>query len=252
MKKILETLIFALLLVGCDQINAQYSESALMSVEEYQKKLAKFESEGGVLFCESKEGGKREKFDSCKHFTVLQDQGCYGLSTPEIGFELWYASNCEEIEAIKQARNVNTNYFELNHPNWWRSLPAEIIPMPGGIYSEESWSLEKSELNRLVSGKLLGELKFKSQVVKNGEVELVLSSTKEDCGEIRDVLVFSPVLLADFDNDGVAELLIKGHRNNESESCLLGTGNSLGAGFAALLKKANSVEKPVIMPYPGK
>jgi hypothetical protein len=64
------------------------------------------------------------------------------------------------------------------------------------------------------------------QAAKNSEVELVLRVSKQDCDEGLDVLRFSFVLPADFDHDGIAELLIRGFRRNQSESCLLGAGNA--------------------------
>jgi hypothetical protein len=252
MKKIIETLIFILLIIYSNQVNAQGSESTLMSPEGYLKSLLSFESTGGTLYCPDIEGEKHHKFNSCKDFMLLQNQGCFGYATPEIAVELRYKETCDEIEAVKQVRPVNVNYFNLNSQDWWKLLPAEIVPMPGGIYTDDSWSQEKSELDKLVSGKLLGELKFKNVVAKNGEVELTLNSSKEDCGEIHDKLKFSARVLADFDNDGIAELLIKGYRIYESESCWLGTGNSLGAGFTSLLKKSNLTDKIVILPYPAK
>ena len=250
-KGFIETLIFALLFVFSDQTNAQDLEQSLMTIEEYLEELKSVESEEGNLFCPNQDGEKWFKYNNCKEFMTLRQQGCYGNSTYDMKVEYRHKNACEEIEAVKQASTVNTNYFILNSKDWWQSLPAEIIPMKGGIYSDKSWARGKIELDKLVSGKLLGDLNYKNESVNNDMVKFILGTRIfESCGEINDILLFHPVLLADFDEDGIAELLLKGYRADMSESCPLGSGNSLGADFSALLKKANATERATILPYP--
>lgn len=239
---------FFLIFSISNKINAQDFESTLMSVEGYLKELKNFELEGGELFCENKEGEKDIEYHNCREFMLLQEQGCYGFSTHAIGLAIRYESTCDEIKAVRQARVAAKNFFKLDAKDWWQSLPAEIIPLPGGLYEDEILAREEYKLKNVFAGKLLRDLKFDNILGSNREVELVLSTTKEECGEIRDVLHFSPVLLADFDNDAIAELLIKGYRTHDSESCLLGSGNNLGGEFFVLLKKTSSTEKITILP----
>ena len=204
------------ILVASNQIHAQNSSRSLIAVEDYLDKLMNLESAGGNLFCKSENDGKHIRFENCKEFSILREQGCFGYTTIEIKQEANYRKLCEEISVVKQGQTVATNYFDLSSPDWWKALPAEIIPMPAGIYSDESWNIAETELAKLVNGKLLGDIVTKKQMVKNGVFSLILDTDKDECGEILDLLEFSPVLLADFDNDGVAELLIKGFRIDTS------------------------------------
>jgi ankyrin repeat protein len=228
------------------------SELPLRSVKEYLHELTTLTEDGGTLNCGGEEGGDNSEYNNCKDFAALKKKGCYGSSMADMKGELSYQNTCQEIDRLKQARPVDKSYFKLNSPDWWKSLPAELIPMRGGLYdNEDDESQAKIALQRLVSRKLLGDIKFENQTVINGEIELVLGvSEHQGCDNVRDVLRFSPVLLADFDHDGIAELLIKGSRMNESKSCFLGTGNGLGAEFGALLKKAGSTKRPILLPYP--
>jgi hypothetical protein len=223
-----------------------------MSVKEYLNVLKSTEGKGGSLFCKSKGGGESFKYGNCADFKSLKKKGCYGYTTREMGAEITYEGICDEINAIKRAGPATIDYFNPNAQGWWKSLPAEIIPISGGAYSDDSYAQAKAERRKLVSGKTLGQLQVKSQTVKNGQIELVLNIDKDECGEIRDTFGFWTVLLADFDNDGISELLIKGFRRYESESCFLGTANNLGTGFGALLKKTKSANKPVLLLYPSK
>ena len=61
------------------------------------------------------------------------------------------------------------------------------------------------------------------------------------------IFYLNAVLLADFDGDGVAELLVKGSRAYQSESCLLGSGNSLGGGFSVLINKDSLLAIPTVV-----
>ncbi|MBE9203937.1 hypothetical protein IQ218_11410 [Synechocystis salina LEGE 06099] len=119
--------------------------------------------------------------------------------------------------------------------------------MRSGIYSEKSWDNETKKLNQLTKDKLFGELEFQKIAMDNQSVELLLSTTTADCGMINDTLTLSAILLADFDQDCIAELLIKGDRRNVSQKCYLGTGNILGESSTIVLKKSGADENMSVM-----
>lgn len=215
-------------------------------MEEYQQQLKERELEGGQLFCENSHNEKI-KFSNCPKFQQLQNQGCYGATTYEMAVEMNYVDICAQINLIKNAHSFEQQYFQLDSPHWWQQLPAEIIPMGGGIYSEESWNTETLELKKLTKDKLLGELEFQKIAVENRSVELILSTTPADCGVIKDTFTLSAVLLADFDQDGIAELLIKGDRHKLSQECHLGSGNILGGSSTIVLKKSGADENISVM-----
>lgn len=217
------------------------------SLEKYLEEFKSFELDGGNLFCDDSRDGKRTKFNNCKEFSILRKNGCFGYTTPEIKHESYYANNCKKINAMQKGKMVTKHFFDFSSPNWWKPLPAEIIPLPGGIYSDDSLIHFESELKKW-QGKFLGDLNLENKSSKSGVVELILNTDKElDCGEIHDLLHFSAVLLADFDNDNTAELLIEGYRMNISESCFLGSGNSLGSNFSVIVKKSNFSEMPSVL-----
>jgi hypothetical protein len=119
--------------------------------------------------------------------------------------------------------------------------------MRSRIYSEKSWDNETKKLNQLTKDQLLGELEFQKIAVDNQSVELLLSTTPADCGMINDTLTLSAILLADFDQDGIAELMIKGDRHKISQECHLGTGNILGGSSTIVLKKNGADQNISVM-----
>jgi hypothetical protein len=221
------------------------------TIDEYRTELSLEEKSGGKLYCEKSTDKKRENFSSCESFLNLQKRGCYGRSTRAIGTELRYEMLCREIEVLNLAKSTAINYFELESDDWWKLLPADIIPMPGGVYSDASWKGAKITREKLVKNKLLGDSNVeKVTFVKDGVV-LILNTRADECGVVEDHLKISPVLLADFDKDGIAELLIKGYRLFLSESCHLGSANTLGAGYSTLVKKTGMSAKPIVLKYPN-
>jgi hypothetical protein len=220
------------------------------SINEYSSNLLSKEKIGGFLYCEKDTEGKRIEFKSCQKFSELIHMGCFGNSTYEAGVEIRYSDMCAELQTIKKATSPRLSYFNLKSPSWWKSIPAEVIPMSGGIYSDEGWMIAKSERESLVAGKTLGDFKLQNMDTKEGGLEVVLSKITQECGIINDTLKFSVALVADFDNDGVAELLLEGYRVDKSDTCSLGSGNSLGASFSALVKKVNQKAVPIVLSYP--
>ena len=224
-----------------------YSDSAIY---EYTKDLLSKVQSGGVLYCEENSIGKKIEFKSCESFTALKKKGCFGNSTYAMSVESRYSMVCGEINTIKQASSSKINYFELESSDWWKSIPAEVIPMSGGIYSDESWNLAKLERDKLVAGKVLGDLKLVNLSRESGVLNINLSKSTQECGLVYDTFKLSAKLLADFDQDGINELLLKGYRVDNSDSCSLGSGNSLGAGFIVLLKKESISAAPIVLAYP--
>ncbi len=215
----------------------------------YFEKLLEDEKIGGRLSCEkdAEENFEIVEFNSCDAFFELQEKGCFGHTTLDMNVEHWYMGVCNEIEAFKQASVSAVDYFDLDAPDWWKRLPAEVIPMPSGIYTQEAWNEESLEREKKVSGKLFGELDFVDVTVENEGIEVILASQNMDCGEVIDFFYMRPILLADFDNDGIADLLLKGTRRLQSETCLLGSGNSLGASLSIIVKKSTSSETPIVL-----
>jgi hypothetical protein len=205
---------------------------------------------GGVLYCEENSIGKNIEFKNCESFTALKKKGCFGYSTYAMSVESRYSMVCGEIDAIKKSSSSKINYFELESSDWWKSIPAEVIPVSGGVYSDESWKIAKLKRDKLVAGKVLGDLKLVNLSRESGVLNTTLNESTQECGLVNDTFKLSAKLLADFDQDGIAELLLKGYRVDTSDSCSLGSGNSLGAGFIVLLKKVSLSEAPIVLAYP--
>jgi hypothetical protein len=211
------------------------------------EKLLEREKKGGQLYCEYETGDKRESFKSCESFLLLKKKGCYGNSTYEMSIEFGYSDLCKEIEILRKAKPATANYFKIDSDDWWKTLPAEIIPMPGGIYNDSSWEVAKVARDKLVEGKILGQISFSKVSATKGSLEAVISISKEECGDVEDYFKISTAQVADFNGDGLADLLLKGYRVDRSDSCNLGSGNSLGAGFSVLVQKKGANETPVII-----
>jgi len=123
--------------------------------------------------------------------------------------------------------------------------------MSGGVYSDESWEMAAAKRQKLVVDKLLGVLAFSEIESGHGRFAATLEITELECGEIHNRLEMAATLLADFDGDGIAELLLEGYRVDRSETCSLGTGNSLGASFSVLVKKDTPDAQVVVLKVPG-
>lgn len=221
-------------------------------INAYSQSLRLKVASGGTLYCKENSKEKRVEFKSCQSFSALKEKGCFGDSTYDMGVESLYSQVCVEIKTIGKAASSKVNYFDLESSEWWKTIPAEVIPMSGGIYNDESWEIAKIERDELVVGKTLGDLHLSNLTKDAGVLNTIISKSTEECGQINDTLMISVTLLADFDQDGIAELLLKGYRVDSSDSCFLGSGNSLGSGFSVLVKKVSPEEVPVLLPYPLK
>lgn len=123
--------------------------------------------------------------------------------------------------------------------------------MSGGVYSDESWKIAAAEQQELVAGKMLGELPLSEIEAGQGRLATTVETTELYCGEVYNRLEMKATLLADFDRDGVAELLLEGYRVDRSDTCGLGTGNSLGAAFSVVVKKESPDAPIVVLSVPG-
>lgn len=216
------------------------------SVDEYLGQLAIQEAGGGELYCEDAPGEKRQPFNSCDAFAKLREQGCYGYTTYEINSELQYSEACETIKVLRASNKAANHYFDLTSEKWWRALPAEVIPIPGGIYSDESWNAASKAREELVTGKTLAEISFAETSSEPGLLTATLTSRQVECGDIRDEFLLETTLLADFDGDNVAELMLQGYRADQSDSCVLGSGNSMGATFTIVVQK-DGPNRPIVV-----
>ena len=215
-------------------------KSSVSSLDEYVVELKNDSPKGGELYCESSSGGERHSYDSCESFFELRQNGCFGYSMYDISMESRFAATCAKVAALSGAQHSTEHYFSLESADWWQTLPAEVIPMSGGIHSDESWAIAKQRRDELVAGKKLYEISMSEVSSEPGQFSATLELRKSDCGETRNRLELKAAVLADLDGDGIAELLIEGYRVDRSDTCRLGSGNSLGAAFTLVLKKANS------------
>ena len=238
-----------LLLLGTFSVTACSTDSiaqqsSIASLDEYLVTLKNDSPNGGELYCETSSGGERHPYDSCESFSELRDKGCFGYSMYDISMESRFAAVCAKVEALSGAEHSSEHYFSLESADWWQTLPAEVIPMSGGIHSGESWAIAKQRRDEFVEGKILNEISMSEVSSEPGHFSATLELRKDDCGETRNRLEMNAAMLADLDGDGVAELLIEGYRVDRSDTCSLGSGNSLGAAFSVVLKKGSS-ESPI-------
>ncbi len=249
MKILLQVTVASLIfLSSCISKDDEYA-LAQDSFDEYLGNLLDDEKNGGSLFCENDSGGVSEDYRSCKSFYNLKERECYGRTTLEMNWEYRYADICQEIEALEQASISTIDYFDLESIDWWKTLPAEVIPLRGGIYTQESWEKQNAERENLVTGKLLGDIDFVEVTVELKSFEAILSSEEAECGKIIDYFYLNAVLLADFNRDGVSELLLHGFRAYQSESCGLGSGNNLGGWFSVIINKDSLSAIPTVVSY---
>lgn len=78
-------------------------ESSVASLDEYLETLNTQGPDGAELYCETPSGSERHPYDSCESFSALREQGCFGYTTFDIGWELSYAATCAKVEALANA-----------------------------------------------------------------------------------------------------------------------------------------------------
>ncbi len=224
---------------------------SIQSLDSYRERFSVDVDGGGELYCETASGGEHQWFDSCASFSDLRERGCSGYTMSDIQFESAYAARCATMEALENAEESAIYYFALDSADWWQAVPAEVIPMSGGVYSEEGWELARQERDAMVAGKDLGELSMTEVSSELSQFAATLELREMECGEIRNRIEIRAVVLADFDNDGIADLLVKGNRRDYSESCRLGSGSSLGGAFTVVLSKTGPDQPIVVTEVPG-
>ena len=97
------------------------------------------------LYCEAQSDGERHPYDSCQSFSALRERGCFGRSTYDMSMESRYAAKCDNAKALITAKNSSTHYFSIDSVDWWKTLPAEVIPISDGVYSDESREIAAAE-----------------------------------------------------------------------------------------------------------
>ena len=217
-----------------------------ITLDQYKEALLVLENRGGRLYCPD---GEEKSFENCTTFTALREQGCYGYSTAERRMEANYSDNCLELESLSSAQSFKENFFDLETKDWWKWMPAEIIPVSGGIYSDESWRAAQKRRDTLVKGKRLDQINLQQVSTYLDRIEIIIGTKKESCGDIEDYLEIDTMLLADFNNDGVAELLLKGFRLDRSETCPLASANSLARAFNVVVTKQGPHHLPKILKH---
>ncbi|TQV71102.1 hypothetical protein FLL45_22510 [Aliikangiella marina] len=206
-----------------------------ISIKEYKEALLVLEKRGGNLYCPDK--NSETAFADCRSFEILREQGCYGYSTAAMRSESRYSDNCLELNKLRNTQTPKKSYFVLDNKTWWQDLPATIIPISGGVYSDESWKTSQRKRDTLVKDKRLKDLRLHKVSTYLDRVEIVIATKKLECGKVEDYLEIDTIVLADFNHDEIAELILKGHRVDRSDTCPLGAANSLGATFMAVLAK---------------
>ena len=225
---------------------SQYMES----INEYKESLFAQENSGGSLQCDSDAEPKTEDYKSCTSFYSLREKGCHGYNQFDMNQAAQYELLCREIKALDRASAASINYFDMESTDWWKSIPAEVIPYRGGINNQDGLDEERLFRDNLVVGKSLGDIDFvKLSVSPNSLVATLSTEEVEACGRIEDVFYFRVALLADFDGDGISELWLKGSRAYQSETCHLGSANTLGAGFSAYVNRDGPMEVPSAIRY---
>ena len=175
-----------------------------------------------TLYCEKKDGeGVRVEYDSCKALRSLQKKGCYGLSTLEIKMELWMSDLCDFRSELLMLRPASSSFFDLDSEDWWREIPAELIPLHGGVYNDELWDMAVKEHRRLTEGKRIGDILASFQRKEGKVIEGLVGQTKEDCGLVFDKVRIEPLVTGDVDGDGARELSLKIVRLRSSSECEL-------------------------------
>jgi len=248
----LHVIFCAIFLAGCeDPTPTRRNTPNMESVNEYRETLFVRENAGGSLSCGSdKTGWKSEDYRSCTSFYSLREKGCQGYKQRDMNEEARYELLCRDIKALDRASVASTTYFDVEATDWWKSIPAEVIPYRGGLYSKDAWDEDRLWRDNLVAGKSLGDIDFvKLSVSSNSLVASLSTEELEACGTIDDVFSLRVALVADFDGDGIAELWLNGSREHQSETCSLGSANTLGAGFSAYINKDAPMEASSVIRY---
>lgn len=212
-----------------------------ITVDEYKEALFDFNYQGAMLYCEElPDRAKRQPYRNCREFKALKSKACFGNSTYDMAMEMRFAKACAELALIEQTSAPKVNFFDLTSGNWWWAIPAELIPMSGGIHSDEGYELAKQTHKTWVEGKLLKDVLNNVRSTKNHDIDVILAETTYDCGVVTDNFTMKLSLVTDFNHDGAADLLIQGYRVNRSDSCHLGSGNGLGASYSVILQKPSA------------
>lgn len=207
------------------------------SYDEVNKDLQKFINEEHTLSCFGCNGPRTVKYNSCEEFYDLRKNGYAGGTTYEMDTEHAYKIACQSMQEISSTATANNNHFNIGVENWWHTLPAEIIPLAGGIFCSSDIEFLEHQLFELTNGKRLGEIEFNDIRVSEYGIDFILGKSEHDCGIIEDTMRIRTMGMVDVDGDGVDELYIRGYRADESETCQLGSGNYLGAGFSRFVTK---------------
>lgn len=216
---------------------------------------------GSYLVCSGSEAGE---YHDCDSFYQLLEDGCIPWTSSDQNFSENYDNICQQYLQLGKISIPQVDYFNIESEEWWQNLTAEVIPLRGDVKSApDMYPQANEEREKLVKGKLLGEIDFLS-VEPNIDAAYrnihrrylfiigMVEEWEEDACEVWDEFVFSPVLLADFDQDGVGELLLSGGRYRYSFDCLnsLGSGNFVGAYFDVLVNKDSPAGEQQVVPYP--
>lgn len=222
----------------------------VISLKERLEALRAGIKEGGYLAC-GEIGGplKIVRYENCAEFHSLDDNNCFGDTTAAMVDAQGYDRMCDEVQFLQTARPPTVEYFNVDSPNWWKSIPASITP-GALVWTESPETFDRSAKWELLKNKLLGDFEKSEGYFDRGVVRLILDKWKDkeesegyNCGEHRDLFVMRLGVLADFDGDGVGEVRIHGYQIYESD-CLGGSMDALLPGFGITLKKA-SPDSPI-------
>ncbi|WP_105199155.1 hypothetical protein [Pseudoalteromonas sp. T1lg10] len=253
MKYKLTAMVLAVKLLALGSTHVQAGDrgfNTLQAIDEYKVPSIRMIEDGGEFFCpDADTQGSLRKYASCDEYSALIKRGCYGKSREEFGRELVYGAACAELTLLDQVKVAKENHFDMDSANWWHHIPASIIPLPGGIESDEMKQQAQGELETLVKGKTLGELSLVNNKSNPRLFETVLGSHTRECGVVKDTFKLFVQLIADFNGDGKADLLLSGTRDNLSDDCPLNAYKEGGGSTTFLYEKHSAQSELKVTPY---
>jgi len=117
-------------------------------------------------------------------------------------------------------------------------LPVSILPMPGGIYNDQTWKLAKRKHIELTKNKiLLGEALDSIQISKREISSKIIGTTHIfEENKCWDVLYIKLLAKGDFTGDGLADVILRTSRF-ERGGGRCGEGPELGSASIILMSR---------------
>jgi len=207
-----------------------------------------------LLFVNDKMPG-RLWIETCASLKKAKIEDWYALDTASMMAEQYFDGICSVLSSFKIATPIKTDNFGKFSPNWMNFLPISVLPMPGGIYNNQTWeSAKRKHIELTKNKKLLGEVLDNIQISKRKISSRILGTSrlgerktsKNNLGRTRihrrtkcwDVLDIEPLARGDFTGDGLADVILKVRRfENAGRLCGGGSGAALGSTSRILISR---------------